>query len=471
MTTEITAELARIIEEKTGQNAFLCYQCIRCTSGCPVTDFFDYTPNEVMRLVQIGDHETVLNAKTPWLCAACLTCSTRCPQGLDIARIMETLTQVATERGIKPKVPEVALFNKVFLKDADIFGRVYELGMMGSMYLISSVVARDPRKMFADIDLAVEMLRKAKISILPSFSRARPDKVENVHPTAKQVGYYPGCSLHSLAKEFDHSFRAVAGALDVELVEPKGWTCCGASPAHHVDHYLGIKAPVINLSLVEKSGFKELVAPCAACFNRFRVAAHEAREDPALRQRLEEDIGYGYQDSVHVHSISAWLYDKIGVEAIKEQVVKPLKGLKVVNYYGCLLTRPPQITGHPNHEYPMDLDVVCEALGAESLDWDDKTMCCGGSLAVPAKEVMLRLSQDIVEHANAVGADAIVVACPLCQSNLDGRQMQMKTLERQIPIVYVTQLMALAFGLGEKATDFKRNVVDPQPMLREKNLL
>ncbi len=93
----------------------------------------------------------------------------------------------------------------------------------------------------------------------------------------------------------------------------------------------------------------------------------------------------------------------MGLEAIKAKVTKPLEGLKVVNYYGCLLTRPPQITGHPNHEYPMDLDVVCDALGAESLDWDDKTICCGGSLAVPAKEVMLKLSQDIVEHAQAVG--------------------------------------------------------------------
>lgn len=470
MTIEIKADLARVIEEKTGQNAFLCYQCIRCTSGCPLTDFFDYTPNEVMRLVQIGDFETVLNAKTPWLCAACLTCSTRCPQGLDIARIMETLTQVALERGIKPKVPEVDLFNKVFLADAKIFGRVYELGMMGSMYLLSSVVARDPKKIFADMDLAVEMLRKSKINILPPFSRARPDKVESIQPTERQVGYYPGCSLHSLAKEFDHSLRAVAGALDIELVEPKGWTCCGSSPAHRVDHYLGVKAPIVNLSLVEKSGFDEVVAPCAACFNRFRTAVHELRQDPDLGDTLEADIGYRYRDSVQVHSISAWLYDTIGSEAIGRKVAKPLTGLKVVNYYGCLLTRPPQVTGHPNHEYPMDMDVICDALGAESLDWDDKTICCGGSLAVPAKEVMLRLSQDIVEHAQAVGADAIVVACPLCQSNLDSRQIQMDTLESQIPVVYVTQLMALAFGLDEKATDFGRNVVDPRPMLREKGL-
>jgi heterodisulfide reductase subunit B len=119
----------------------------------------------------------------------------------------------------------------------------------------------------------------------------------------------------------------------------------------------------------------------------------------------------------------------------------------------------------------MDLDIVCDALGAESLDWDDKTVCCGGSLAVPAKEVMLKLSQDIIEHAQAVGADAIIVACPLCQSNLDSRQMQMKTLERQTPIIYITQLMALAFGLDAKATEFKRNMVDPRPMLKDKGLL
>ncbi|MBN1316502.1 MAG: 4Fe-4S dicluster domain-containing protein [Anaerolineales bacterium] len=471
MTVHIKADLAKIIEEKTGQNVYLCYQCIRCTSGCPVTDFFDYTPNQIMRLVQIGDSEAVLNAKTPWLCAACLTCSTRCPQGLDIARIMETLTQVALEQGVKPKIPEVALFNKIFLTDANIFGRVYELGMMGSMNVLNAITNLDPKRVFEDMDLGFEMVKRSKLSFLPEISRSRLDKIENVHPTEKQIGYYPGCSLHSMAKEFDHSFKAIAKALDYELVEPEGWTCCGSSPAHHIDHYLGIKAPIINLSLAEKSGFDDLVAPCAACFNRFRTAIHETRENAELRAKLDDDIGYAYQDTVNARSISEWLANKVGVQVIKDRVKKPLQGLKVVNYYGCLLTRPPQITGHPNHEYPMDLDIVSDALGAESLDWDDKTMCCGGSLAVPAKEIMLKLSQDIVEHAYAVGAEAIIVACPLCQSNLDSRQFQMETLENRIPIIYITQLMALAFGLDEKATAFKRNMVDPRPMLQQKGLL
>ena len=471
MRVEIKADLAKEIEARTGQNAFLCYQCIRCTSGCPLTDFFDYTPNEIMRLVQIGDDEAALNSKTPWLCAACLTCTTRCPQGLDIARIMETLTQVALDRGIEPMVPEVALFNKVFLTDFNLFGRVYELGLMGSMNVLAALASRQPKRVLSDMDLGLEMIKKNKIPFIPSFTRSRPDKVRNVHPTEKQVGYYPGCSLHAMAKEFHHSFKAATEALEIELVEPEGWTCCGASPAHHVDHYEGVKRPMVNLAVIEKSGFKEVVAPCAACFNRFRTAVHEAREDSELKQRLDSDIGYSYQDQVAIRSISEWLANEVGVEEIKARVTKPLTGLKVVNYYGCLLTRPPAITGHPNPEYPMDLDVVCNALGAESLDWDDKTICCGGSLAVPAKEVMLKLSQDIVEHAQAVGADAIVVACPLCHSNLDGRQMQMTGLERQTPILYVTQLMALAFGLGEKATSFGRNLVDPRPLLREKGLL
>ena len=109
--TELKAGLAREIERRTGENAFLCYQCVRCSSGCPVTEFYDYNPNQVMRLVQIGDDEAALASKTPWLCASCLTCSTRCPQGLDISRIMETLTQVAQERGIPCPVPRVPLFN------------------------------------------------------------------------------------------------------------------------------------------------------------------------------------------------------------------------------------------------------------------------------------------------------------------------------------------------------------------------
>ncbi len=461
---DLRPDLAREIERRTGQNAFLCYQCVRCSSGCPLTEFYDYNPNQVMRLVQIGDADAALNARTPWLCASCLTCTTRCPQGLDIARIMETLTQVALDRGIPPKVPEVALFNKVFLKDASIFGRVYELGLMGSMNLLT-------RDWFRDMDLGIEMFRRGKISLLPSFHRVRLDRVKRTNPAEDQVGYYPGCSLHSIAREFDGSFRATAAALGTDLVEPRGWTCCGASPAHHVDHYGGIKAPLANLSLVEKSGLREVVAPCAACFNRFKAADHEARTDPDIKARLDADLGYSYRGEVAIRSVSEWLARTVGADAIRARVTRPLEGLRVVSYYGCLLTRPPEVTGHPHPEYPTELDEVCDALGAESLDWDDKTTCCGGSLAVPAKDVMLKLSQDIVEHAQAAGADVIVVACPLCDSNLDSRQIQMEGLEHRIPVLYVTQLTALAFGLGPEAAGLDKKIVDPTPVLAHRGLL
>lgn len=465
VTTEtLRPDLAREVERKCGENPFLCYQCVRCSSGCPLTEFFDYNPNQILRLIQIGDEDAALNAKTPWLCASCLTCTTRCPQGIDIARIMETLTQVAQARGIPPKVPDVALFNKVFLKDAGLFGRVYELGLMGSMNVLRG-------KWFEDLDLGLEMFKKAKLAFLPSIARAKPARQMDRHPAPNQVGYYPGCSLHSLAREFDHSFRAVAGALGLDLVEPNGWTCCGASPAHKVDHYEGVRAPMENLALIEASGFAEVVAPCAACFNRFKAAAHEARADAGLQDRLEADIGYRYRDTVTVWSVSEWLANKVGTERIRECVRKPLEGLKVVSYYGCLLTRPPKVTGHPNPEYPMELDDVVNALGARGLDWDDKTLCCGGSLAVPAKDVMLKLSRNIVEHAQEAGADVIAVACPLCDSNLDSRQLQMKGLARRTPILYVTQLMALAFGLGEKAAGLGKKLVDPRPVLRERGLL
>jgi heterodisulfide reductase subunit B len=222
---------------------------------------------------------------------------------------------------------------------------------------------------------------------------------------------------------------------------------------------------------LEASGFDEVVAPCAACFNRFRAAAHECRSDPELKARLDRDIGYGYRHSVAVRSISDWLAYRIGLEEIGKRVAKPLTGLRVAAYYGCLLTRPPRITGHPHPEYPMELDEICRALGAESVDWDDKTVCCGGSLAVPAKEVMLGLSRSIVEHAQAARADVIAVACPLCDSNLDSRQLQMKSLERRTPVLYVTQLMALAFGLGEKAACLEKKLVDPRPVLADKNIL
>lgn len=464
MATQLSTELAEHIQRETGENVFLCYHCVKCTSGCPLVEHFDLAPNQVMRAAQLGMQDVIFDSKTPWLCASCQTCTTRCPQGIDVAKVMDFIVSEAQEQGIKAKVPEVALFNKVFLRDVDILGRSFELG------LTLEVNTRTGHP-FKDMDLAVELLKHRKISLLPKVVRRRKRKtpLATAARPEDEIGYYPGCSLHSMAKEFDISTRATMEALGIKPVEPEGWVCCGSTPAHRVDHKLATRLPLESLVLLEQEGLKDVTLPCAACFNRFKSAARDLRLDPDLKRELDQEVGYSYQDSVEIHSLVDLIDSRVGTEKLSSLVQRPLEGLKVACYYGCLLTRPPDVTGSQDPEYPMAMDRIVKALGAEVVDWDRKVSCCGASLSATNTEIAMDMSSDILENARARGADIVAVACPLCHLNLDGRQTQMDSKQR-MPALYFTQLIAIAVDMvGEAALD--RNLIDPRPLLREKELL
>ena len=464
METQISTDLANRIRQATGENVYMCYHCVKCTSGCPLTEHFDLAPNQIMRAAQLGMEDLIFNSRTPWLCASCQTCTTRCPQGIDIARVMDFIVSEALAKGIKPQVPDVAIFNKVFLRDVDILGRSYELGLIAEMKLRT-------RQPFKDLDLGLEMFKHRKISLLPSIVRRRRKDVP-LAPTsrpANEVGYYPGCSLHSLAKEFNLSTQTVFDVLGIIPIEPKNWICCGSTPAHRVDHRLSVRMPLENLILYEQEGLGEVTLPCAMCFSRFRAAARDLRLDPDLKQDLDHEIGYQYLDSVAISSLLDFMVDRVGLDSIQTKVKRQLKGLKVASYYGCLLTRPPKVTGSKEPEYPMGMDHLMETLGATSVDWDRKVACCGGSLTLTQTDLVLELSRKILSNAIARGANVIAVACPMCHSNIDGRQTQMKGLPR-IPVLYFTQLMALAFGRTEDAA-LNYNIIDPHPLLETYELL
>jgi heterodisulfide reductase subunit B len=461
-TFTINTKLANLILEELGQNVSLCYQCVKCTSGCPVADYFDYQPNQIMRALQLGQEDIALGAQTPWLCAACQACTTRCPQELDIAGIMDYLTREALKRGIKPPVPEVNIFNEAFMRQVKLWGRSYEVGLFIEMNLRTKEPLRN-------MDLGLKMLPKQKMSILPSLGRP-PRKVKPVEGASEAVAYYPGCSLHSTASEFDTSTRAVCEALDLKLIEPEGWTCCGSSAAHRIDPEEALHLPMENLALIEKSGFSEVTMPCAACFNRHKAALYEIHQHEDHKAKVDESIGYTYQDDVHVSTLIETILKHVGSNGVSERVQKPLEDLKVVCYYGCLLTRPPHVTEAEHPENPTDMDELVEALGAEVLDWSYKTSCCGAAHSLTRPDIVVNLSGDLLSHAREAGADVVAVACPLCHLNLDARQFQMG-LDEPMPVLYFTQLAALALGLPEKAAAFNKNLVDPRPVLEEKGLL
>ena len=501
MTVTFKTDLAREIQKRSGENVFLCYQCKKCTAGCPVAAYFDLTPHQVLRASQFGQTDLVLNSRTISICAACETCSTRCPQGIDIARIMDELEIMAAEQGIRSKAPAVPMFYKSANRGINYFGRMWELGLMAELYIRQFFHWQDGRPLLDfqqlfkyNIGTAIKMLRAGKLKILPSIARRprngrrprqaiEPDampaypearRTEAPRAAADVISYYPGCSLHATGIEFHMSTKAIAEKLNMNLVEPEGWKCCGTSPAHNTDHYRSIKLPMETLAIAGDLGHSYMTMPCAACFSRFRIAMHEVQHDPELRQKIAEDIGFEYTGGIKVDSLLTTITERVGYEAASKPVSKPLEGLKVACYYGCLLTRPPDVTGEEHYEYPMNMDRLLEALGAEAVDWSYKTECCGGSLSLSTLDIALDLSHKILENAVDVGADIIATACPLCHANLDVFQKQIKdeySEDFDMPVVYFTQLMGVAYGLDAKTLGMDKHFTDSIGLLKEKGLL
>ncbi len=287
-----------------------------------------------------------------------------------------------------------------------------------------------------------------------------------------KYAYYPGCSLHATASDYQESIDAVFRKLGIELEEIPEWTCCGASAAHVSEVFLPLVLPAKDLMKAEKMGL-EVVAPCAACYNRMRHAAHKLHADAELRKKVNEILQGDYQAQGKVRHISDIVVNVYGIEAVRRHVMQELKDLKVVCYYGCLSARPQKIVGFDDPVYPMYLDRLVQTLGAVPLEWPFKTECCGGSFSVSRKEVVLKLTHDLLAEAKRLGAEAVVVDCPLCQFNLDFRQEEIEKLNGErfaLPILYFTQLLGLGLGLRKEELGLRRLNVDPLPLLEKKNI-
>jgi heterodisulfide reductase subunit B len=282
-----------------------------------------------------------------------------------------------------------------------------------------------------------------------------------------KYAYFPGCSLSSSGYDYDLSLKFVARALGIDLVEVKDWVCCGASSAHATSHLLSVALPVLNLSHAEKDGFEKLIAPCLACLSRFKAANLELEHDFDLKKKMHEIFDYNYRGKVKVyHPLEVFL--EIGLEKIRERIRKKLIGLKVACYYGCVLTRPPKIAQFDNVEDPQSMDSIIRTLGAQPVEWSFKTECCGVSMTLTRSDIVLKLSNDILREAKEAGANVIAVTCPLCQANLDGRQSQIEETYKthyRIPILYITQLMGLAFGAFPKEVGIHKLITSPQEVL------
>ena len=271
--------------------------------------------------------------------------------------------------------------------------------------------------------------------------------------------YYPGCSLEGTAKEYDLSTRAVLEALGVTLTELEDWTCCGATAAEPISGLLSISLSAINLAIAEKVE-GDLLVPCSACYLNLKKALVKTGEDPKLLEKVntvlnEKGLVFGGKGNVrHVLDV---LSRDIGAEKVAGLVKNRFEGLVVAPYYGCQCLRPYPEFDDP--ETPRSMEPLIEATGAAVHEWRMGAACCGASNMNTKTEAAVQLVADILEEAK--GADAIVTVCPMCQINLEAYQKQAsaaRNKELSITILYLPQLLGLAFGIPEKTLGIDLNL-------------
>ncbi len=282
----------------------------------------------------------------------------------------------------------------------------------------------------------------------------------------KEYSYFPGCSLEATAKEYDMSTREVCQALGIDLVEIEDWNCCGASAIRTLSRATSVALPVRSLAIAEKKDL-DVVAPCSACFRKLRKADHVMKADSGLfgnvNRILKEEEGVEFSGKNRIRHLADILANDVDPEDLKAKLVRPLEGLRVVPYYGCLIVKAPQFMEYEDPERPMVMDRVLESLGAEVVDFDLKTRCCGGPVVMTKEDVALKLTGDILLRAKELDADCVAVLCPMCHFNLDGKQsaVEKKLGESlDLPILYFTQLMGLALGLDSGRLGLRKNIVD-----------
>lgn len=290
---------------------------------------------------------------------------------------------------------------------------------------------------------------------------------------SKKYTYYPGCSSQGSATHLDQSLRAVAPKLGIELEEIDDWNCCGAS----VGHVEGGSLPQTalsgrNLAKAREQGKNDVLTACAACYLNTHGVNEKIKNDVRAKRRVNEALGaadLSYEGDLNVRHACEVLVNDVGMEKIKDQVTNPLTGLKVAGYVGCQTVRPFAATdsggNYDTYDQPEFLDDFVKACGAEALDYDPKTSCCGGSVSVYSPDKTLHLIKKIVESAAEAGADVIATPCPLCQQNVEMYQDAINKkfgTNFNIPVVFYSQLMAVAFGMdANKDAALDRNMIKP----------
>ncbi len=291
-----------------------------------------------------------------------------------------------------------------------------------------------------------------------------------------KLSYYPGCTLKNHAKNFEDSTLCSLEHLGIEVEEIPRWNCCGTVFSLATDDLMHHLAPIRNLIRVKESGSDSVMTLCSMCFHTLKAANLRMKSEPEDLEKINDFMykeNIKYDGDVKVLHLLEILKDEIKFENLTKKVRKPLKNLKIANYYGCLLVRPKEI-GIDKMENPTIMEDFSLALGADPIDFPYKTECCASYQTVDKPEIVADRTYSILTSASGLGAEAVVVSCPLCAFNLDQRQK--KTLEKYpdfktVPILYFSQLMAIALDCPEASLGFDLHYIDPKPLLKEKKLI
>ncbi len=283
-----------------------------------------------------------------------------------------------------------------------------------------------------------------------------------------KLGYYPGCSLEGISTEYDESMRALLAHLEIKVEDLPDWICCGTVAAPSLSRLLGLATPLWNVAQAEKAGYDKLIAPCSACLYHFKHATQVVEENPALRAEVEAVLELPLDaPPPTIHPLEL-LSDDSFEARIRSAVRRDLSDLKAVCYYGCHISRPARVMQFDDPENPQSMDRLLQWVGIESLDWPRKVDCCGAHFSMIRPDIVVDMCQRLFESALEAGAQAIVVACPMCHANLDTRQdaiAQRLGRELNMPVLYFSQVLGYAFGLPESSLGLRRHIIDPLPLM------
>jgi heterodisulfide reductase subunit B len=302
----------------------------------------------------------------------------------------------------------------------------------------------------------------------------------------KRVAYYPGCALEGTGHAYNRSTKVVGKALGLDLVEVKNWNCCGAMEVKNIDPKIQtyLSSRVMSIAANEM-GFDTVMAPCNGCYHNLKKAEYDLKNDAKSAEvvdRLSKKAGHETYQAGQVETIHAldWIKDSIGEDGLRARVKNSLKGVKVANYYGCMYTRPRHIfpekdqgPGSESTSKPHFMDDLLAAAGAENVDFPLKTACCGGAHTLSDSDTSTKLVLNILNAAEASGAEVIATECPTCHSGLEMHQIRAeKRLGRKtsVRIVYFTQLIGLALGLSPRQVGLHENVSDSMGFMKSKGL-